>query len=65
MQNRKVYDDRFDNIESGKMPYLKIRCQTWFRDSYGLYDYDSNRIYESIATFYDSFHMNRDGDAIM
>jgi len=62
MSKVKVMDSQIDSFKTGKMPYLKIKCHTWFRDSYGLFDYDSDRITTSEAAFYDSYHLNRTGD---
>jgi len=62
MSINKVHDEMMDNMASGKMPYLTIKCLTWFRDSYGLFDYDSPKVTESKVTFYDSVHLNREYD---
>jgi hypothetical protein len=64
MPKNKIVDDKLDNFTSGKMPYLSLTCLTWFRDSYGLFDYDSSRVAECSAKFYDSFHLNRIGDVL-
>lgn len=65
MSRNKVLDERLDNIASCKMPYLKVRVNTWFRDSYGLYDYYSSRITRDDSKFYDSFHFNRVNDNVL
>ncbi|CAI2376075.1 unnamed protein product [Moneuplotes crassus] len=42
--------------------YLYLRLVTWFRDSHGLFDYDSARYTESDIFIENSYFINRDGN---
>ena len=64
MSKNKIHSNSVDDIVSGKMPWLSIKCQTWSRDSYGLFDYWTNKLTDYKATIFDSFHLDRDGDVI-
>lgn len=58
----KVSDKR--HISSNE-PYVKIRCESWTKDSYGLFDY---QFYDPTTSFVfakKSFHLNSDNDGYL
>lgn len=62
----KVEDYSLEDFSSGKAPYLAIEAKTWYRDSHGLFDYDSQHVVKSKMNLFLSCFLNkRDDDKIL
>lgn len=63
--SNKIEDETLEDFTTGKVPYLNIEGRTWYRDSHGLYDYDSQHIVRNKMKLFLSCHLNkRDDDKI-
>jgi hypothetical protein len=56
----KVNDE--DTILEGKMDFVKVKAQTWERDSNGLFDYDSTKVLVHNVNFIKTSFVKRTKD---
>ena len=51
------------DFKHGKSPYVQIYAKTWYRDSHGLFDYDSKNVVKSkVIKLFQSTFLNKMGD---
>ena len=61
-QNNRIEDETLEYFDSGRVPYLNIEARTWYRDSHGLFDYDSQHIIKNKMKLFLSCHLSKRDD---
>lgn len=55
----RVEDEALEDFAAGKAPYLSIEAKTWYRDSHGLFDYDSQNVVKNKMNLFLSCYLSK------
>lgn len=58
----RIEDEENEDFSRGNLPYVTIEARTWYRDSHGLYDYDSQNVVKTKINLYRSWFLNKSND---